>query len=151
MVSPINSMNTVASDQVAGRKNDTLSKDDFLKLFVAQLTHQDPTSPLDSGQFISQMAEFTSLEQTQNMGQAIDKFVDSQSSQSLSDQAVMIGKRVAWEEDDDSGQTHLENGIISSVTLKDGAVYYVTQTGESVHPSSVTEISEPEDAGVSES
>jgi flagellar basal-body rod modification protein FlgD len=50
-----------------------LDKDDFMKILITQLTHQDPTEPLKDQEFIAQMAQFSSLEQMMNMGNEIAK------------------------------------------------------------------------------
>ena len=50
-----------------------LGKNDFLELLIAQLTHQDPTSPVQDTEFIAQMAQFSSLEQMMNMTESIGK------------------------------------------------------------------------------
>ena len=45
----------------------TLDQEDFLRILVTQLTHQDPTAPMEDREFIAQMAQFSSLEQMMNM------------------------------------------------------------------------------------
>jgi flagellar basal-body rod modification protein FlgD len=44
----------------------SLGKDDFLKLMMVQLQHQDPLQPSDPSQYLAQLAQFTSLEQQTN-------------------------------------------------------------------------------------
>jgi flagellar basal-body rod modification protein FlgD len=51
----------------------TVSKDQFLKLFVAQLKNQDPVNPINNEQFITQLATFSSLEQLMSINQAVTK------------------------------------------------------------------------------
>ena len=50
-----------------------MGKDEFLKILIAQLSHQDPTQPMQDKEFIAQMAQFSSLEQMTNVSNAITK------------------------------------------------------------------------------
>ncbi|MCQ2008953.1 flagellar hook capping protein [Sporolactobacillus sp. STSJ-5] len=136
---------TTSTQSSTSSVNSALDKNSFLKLLIAQLTNQDPTSPMDTSQFVSQMAEFTTLEQTQNMSDAIDKLVATQSNQALSEQASMIGKQISWNEtttdSDGNPVTDSLSGIVQAVTLKDGSVSYLTSDGDQVDPDSISEIS----------
>ena len=93
----------------------SLGKDDFLKLLVTQLQHQDPMNPVDDKDFMGQMAQFTSVEQLSNMATSIKLMsTASQSTQSI----ALIGKTVSWEKED--GTTG--EGVAQSVSFTDGKI-----------------------------
>ena len=84
--------------QTRGVQNgDSMGKDDFLKLLLIQLQHQDPSNPVDDREFIAQMATFSSLEQMTNMNKTLEGFVQSQANQSLLKFSDLIGKEVTFE------------------------------------------------------
>jgi flagellar basal-body rod modification protein FlgD len=71
LTSRVDSYNkTLNAAREAGR---SLGKDDFLKILLTQLTHQDPTKPLEDREFVAQMAQFSTLEQMSNMNGEIAK------------------------------------------------------------------------------
>jgi flagellar basal-body rod modification protein FlgD len=64
---------------------------DFLKILLTQLTYQDPLKPMDNQEFMAQMAQFTSLQQTEALNDKLDQLISTQASlQSVG----LIGKHV---------------------------------------------------------
>ena len=53
---------------------------DFLKILLTQLTYQDPLKPMDNQQFMAQIAQFTTLEQTQQLNSKADAMLSTQAS-----------------------------------------------------------------------
>jgi flagellar basal-body rod modification protein FlgD len=54
----------------------SLGKDDFLKILITQLSHQDPTAPMEDKEFIGQMAQFSTLEQMSGMAGDFSRLAD---------------------------------------------------------------------------
>ncbi|MFC4775391.1 flagellar hook capping FlgD N-terminal domain-containing protein [Paenibacillus sp. GCM10023252] len=103
----------------SGKKdNNTLGKDDFLKILVTQLRNQDPMEPLKDREFIAQMAEFTSVEQLMNMSEQLTML-----RQSLGSASSLIGKTVEWNEMNESGAIEPQSGTVDSIVLRDGIQY----------------------------
>jgi flagellar basal-body rod modification protein FlgD len=71
----------------------TLDKDSFLKLLVAQLQHQDPTSPQDSTQWTAQMAQFSTVEQLTNLSTSTTKAAKSAA---MSQAVGLLGREVSY-------------------------------------------------------
>ena len=75
-------------------ESQSLGKDEFLQLLVAQIKNQDPLNPTDSSESIAQMAQFSALEQMQNLNTTMTSMYNYQTANTLVNNAVMIGKSV---------------------------------------------------------
>jgi len=75
----------------------SLDQDDFLTILVAQLTHQDPLSPMEDTDMTSQLAEFSSLEQLTNINSGIKGLGDNMAQSDMLAAVSFIGKEVKAE------------------------------------------------------
>jgi flagellar basal-body rod modification protein FlgD len=95
----------------------------FLELMVAQLRYQDPLNPADSGEFLAQSAQFTSLEKMQDVSDRVGALLGSQMAFGA---GAMVGQQVSWI-DTDGVTSH--SGTISGVTFgAQGPVFDVDGT-----------------------
>jgi flagellar basal-body rod modification protein FlgD len=90
--------------------NQILGKDDFLKLLIGQMQNQDPLSPTDPSQYMSQMTQFSILEQITNLAQTSN----ATASNDYDAQAVaLVGKTVTYTKSDLTSVT----GVMQKVTF----------------------------------
>lgn len=114
------------------RNTGELGKDDFLKLLITQVQNQDPMNPSTDTDFIAQMAQFSSLEQMQNLNQSF----------SYSMGFSMMGKYITAEvTDDTTGDVTYVEGRVDSIHVSSGTVYAVV--GENDVPiNKITQVSD---------
>lgn len=125
--------------------NSSLGKDAFLNILITQLQNQDPTQPMDDKEFISQMAQFSSLEQMQNMTTAIQDLVTSQNETQLMSYTTFIGKEVKWHElttDAKTGNSVVNEGtgVINELKFKDGEPIFVLADGKEINAGNISSI-----------
>ncbi len=103
-----------ASKKTAAKAGGALDKDAFLQLLVAQMQYQDPLEPTDNTEYISQLATFSQLEETQNLS----KTVVEDSAYSL------VGKHVIMKVTNaQTGDVSYADGQVDRVLRQNGSVY----------------------------
>ncbi|MBM9498983.1 flagellar hook capping protein [Leptospira sp. 201903071] len=111
----------------------SLGKDDFLKLLITQLSSQDPTNPVKDQDFIAQMAQFSSLEQMNNISTGIQKMGNRQS-------FSLVGKLVSGP-DFVNGESIA--GIAGALFFDGEGKTFVRVNGRSIDVEQITLISDP--------
>lgn len=89
-----------------------LDKEAFLKLLVAQMQYQDPLNPGDSTEYMSQLAQYSSLEATMNISDAVEK----------GNALNLVGQYVIMNTTDATGNQQMISGLVEYATVKDGEV-----------------------------
>jgi len=105
----------VGSDGQVKQNSGSVDKTQFLSLLITELKNQDPTAPTDQKDTLAQLAQFSSLEQMQNLNQTLT--TASQFGQ-LSQGAALIGKTVNAGAGDSA-----VSGIVSAVAVQGGKTY----------------------------
>ncbi|MES1208530.1 MAG: flagellar hook capping FlgD N-terminal domain-containing protein [Pseudomonadota bacterium] len=88
-----------ASSSTGAIPKNTLGKDDFLKIFLAQLSQQDPTAPVDSQAFVAQLAQFSTLELQQNANQDLEALMMGQAAAQQTGVTSLVGKDIVYKTD----------------------------------------------------
>lgn len=83
------------SKKIRAVGNDKMDKDAFMKLMLAQMKNQDPTNPLKSHEMAAQLAQFTSVEQMQNMNSTLTEMRNGQKPAENFQALNFIGKAVS--------------------------------------------------------
>ncbi|MEJ5284981.1 MAG: flagellar hook capping FlgD N-terminal domain-containing protein [Brevinematia bacterium] len=110
----------------------TLEEADFMKLLITQLKTQDPTKPMEDREFITQMAQFTSLKQMNQLGDSMKNLVrEFTFTRSLG----LVNKIVYW--NDDFGNQF--SGVVDSIKVKAGETFLMVD-GKEISPNKIVEV-----------
>jgi flagellar basal-body rod modification protein FlgD len=110
-----------------------LEKDDFLKLMMEQLQHQDPTQPQDSSQMLAQMSQLTMVEQITNMNTTA-----AQQAQDVAQTkaTALIGHTVTYPAADGTAVS----GAVEKVSLADGKATLTVGGVSGIDPAKLMEV-----------
>lgn len=108
-----------------------LGKDAFLNLLVTQLQYQDPLNPSDDQEFLAQMAQFSALEQMQNLNKSFE----------MTQASGLIGKVVSGTYvNEATSETTAVQGFVDAVNISNG-VTYLEIDGENIELDNISNIS----------
>lgn len=112
----------IVSDEISDTAGGKLDKDAFLQLLVAQMKYQDPLEPTDNTEYVSQLANFSSLEQMTNMNESLKNMSMASDLQRASN---LVGNFATVKV---GGQEI--TGKVDAVSYKDGTAYLSIEGGE---------------------
>lgn len=131
-INPIDAANPTAP-AAQPRQQGILGKDDFLKLLIGQLQHQDPMSPSDPSEQMGQMTQFSILEQLSNLAQS----QQAAAANDYDQQAIsLIGKTVTYTRSDGTPAS----GVVEQVTFTPKGPSLTISGEPGIPPVAVTEV-----------
>ena len=130
----LNKLGINSNEEAKNKKKDSLGQADFLKLMTTQLQNQDPFSPMDNGDFIAQMAQFSTVtgiteinNNLSSIGSKLEPNRVATAAQFLGHSVLVPGKRVS---PDDNGEIHGVVDLPASST--DVGLTFTNSSGEVV-------------------
>ena len=118
----VSNVTQAARNETTASSPQTVDYQAFLKLLVAQMKNQDPTSPMDSTDYLAQLATFSQVEQSVQMNTKLDQLLQASS---LSQAGGLIGREIISADGSVSG-------TISQVRLYSDGVMALLESGEEV-------------------
>ncbi len=137
---PVNSLETfqnlgltTTADKVKPNKQE-LGQEAFLKLMTTQLTHQDPNKPMENGDFLGQMAQFSTVEGIGDLNESFAEFASSLSSGQSLQAASLVGKSVLIPADEAvmSLTKNMSGEVELNEDVKELSVTILSDNGETV-------------------
>jgi flagellar basal-body rod modification protein FlgD len=107
------------ANQTTAKSKTAVDYQSFLKLLIAQMKNQDPTQPMDSTQYVAQLATFSQVEQSVQMNTKLDSILQSSA---LSQADALIGHSITSAD----GNT---TGTVSEVRLSSTGLIAVLEDG----------------------
>lgn len=145
-LSALSSTSTSSSDvsnATAAMGSNSLGKDQFVKLLMAQLSNQDPTNPVDNQAFVAQLAQFATLEQLESANRSLDSLLIAQNSANQSTLVSLVGKDALLNSDQITMRStaekqsilgrlsHPADEIVATITDSQGKIVRTLQAGPS--------------------
>jgi flagellar basal-body rod modification protein FlgD len=125
---------TQSSSDTTTQKKNEMGQDMFMKLMVAQLKNQNPLKPQDGAEFLSQLAQFSTVTGIQGLQKSLDTFTSSRTEDLAVQASALVGKNVMIKSD--TGVLGASGQMGGAVTVPTGAtsftVHITTANGAEV-------------------
>ena len=106
-------LSTADVSSVSSTAASSLGLQDFVRVLTTQLTYQDPLKPMDNQEFMAQVAQFTALEQSQQINERLQQLIGNQAAlQSVG----LIGRSIEF-----STSTGRSSGVVTALSLQGDA------------------------------
>lgn len=134
VVSSLTSSTDTSSTSSTDDDSSTLGQEAFLELLVTELQYQDPLDPMDGTEYVTQLAQFSTVEQLTTMNDNMSSFLQYQG---LYDGGSLIGKTVEINDGELTGE-------VTKIAIEDGETY-VYIDGEEYSVDDITSVYEDTD------